>query len=65
MPTPYIVDMVRTPVGRFGKSLKDEHPAELAAYAARKLVERTGVDPSIIDFVVMGHVIRAGTSMDT
>ncbi len=59
------MDMVRTPVGRFGKSLKDEHPAELAAYAARKLVERTGVDPSIIDFVVMGHVIRAGTSMDT
>ncbi|MEB3758658.1 MAG: thiolase family protein [Desulfurococcales archaeon] len=65
MAQPYIVDMVRTPVGRFGKSLRNEHPAELASYAARKLVEKTGLSPSEIDFVIMGHVIRAGTSMDT
>ncbi|MEB3756653.1 MAG: thiolase family protein [Desulfurococcales archaeon] len=65
MSQPYIIDMVRTPVGRFGKSLRNEHPAELAAYAAKHLVERTGISPKEIDFVIMGHVIRAGTSMDT
>ncbi|MCE4613956.1 MAG: thiolase family protein [Desulfurococcales archaeon] len=65
MPQSYIIDMVRTPVGRFGKSLRNEHPAELASFAAKRLVERAGISPNDIDFIIMGHVIRAGTSMDT
>jgi acetyl-CoA C-acetyltransferase len=65
VPQSYIVDILRTPVGRFGKSLKNEHPAKLAAFAAKNLVDRVGISPREIDFVIMGHVIRAGTSMDT
>jgi len=61
----YIVDGVRTPIGRFGRSLKDYTAVDLASFTIKKLLERTGVEPSSIDFVVMGHVIRAGTGMNT
>lgn len=61
----FIVDGVRTPVGRFGKSLRDVPASRLAAFAIKKLLERTGVDAGLVDFVVMGHVIRAGTGMNT
>ncbi len=61
----YIVDGVRTPVGKFGRSLRNYSAVELAVYTVRHLLERTGVEPGMIDFVAYGHVIRAGTGMDT
>jgi acetyl-CoA C-acetyltransferase len=61
----YIVDGVRTPIGRFGRSLKDFTAVDLAAYAIRNLLDRVGIQSSSVDFVVMGHVIRAGTGMNT
>jgi acetyl-CoA C-acetyltransferase len=61
----YIVDGVRTPVGRFGKSLRDVPAARLAAFTIRKLLERVSLEPSQVDFVIMGHVIRAGTGLNT
>lgn len=61
----YIVDGVRTPIGRFGRSLKDYTAVDLATFVIRKLLERTNVNPSDVEFVVMGHVIRAGTGMNT
>ncbi|GAB6147823.1 thiolase family protein [Stetteria hydrogenophila] len=61
----YIVDAVRTPVGKFGKSLKDYPASDLAAFTIKKLLERVGIEPSDVDFVVMGHAIRAGTGMNT
>jgi acetyl-CoA acyltransferase len=53
-----IVGAVRTPIGRRGGSLKDWRPDDLAAFALRALVERTGVDPKRIDDVVMGCVTQ-------
>ncbi|MEB3806591.1 MAG: thiolase family protein [Desulfurococcales archaeon] len=61
----YIVDGVRTPIGKFGKSLRDIPAVELASFTIKKLIERTGIDPNQIDHVIFGHVIRAGTGMNT
>jgi 3-oxoadipyl-CoA thiolase len=56
----YIVDAVRTPVGRYGGVLRDVRPDDLGALVIRKLVERTGVDPSLIDDVMWGCANQAG-----
>ncbi|HID04284.1 MAG TPA: thiolase family protein [Aigarchaeota archaeon] len=61
----YIVDGVRTPVGKFGRSLKDVPAVDLGAASIRALIERLDLEPAMVDLVVMGHVIRAGTGMNT
>ncbi|WP_433465912.1 acetyl-CoA C-acetyltransferase [Spirillospora sp. CA-128828] len=50
-----ICEPLRTPIGRFGGTLKDVTPVELAATAIRALVERTGLPGDAIDEVVLGH----------
>ena len=50
----FIVDAVRTPVGKRGGSLADVHSADLGAHVLSALVERTGIDPGAVDDVVMG-----------
>jgi acetyl-CoA C-acetyltransferase len=54
MPEAYIVDAVRTPVGKRGGSLAGVHSADLGAHALSALVRRTGVDPGAVDDVIMG-----------
>lgn len=54
MPEAYIVDAVRTPVGKRGGSLAAMHSADLGAHVLSALMDRTGVDPSAVDDVVMG-----------
>jgi acetyl-CoA C-acetyltransferase len=56
----YIVDAVRTPVGRRGGGLAHVHPADLGAHSLRALVERTGIDPAAVDDVVFGCVDTIG-----
>ncbi|HXY93066.1 MAG TPA: acetyl-CoA C-acetyltransferase [Acidimicrobiia bacterium] len=56
----YIVDAVRTPVGRRGGALSQVHPADLGAHAISALIERTGVDPGAVDDVVFGNVDSIG-----
>ncbi|GAB1822986.1 acetyl-CoA C-acetyltransferase [Herbidospora sp. RD11066] len=61
----YIVGAVRTPVGRKKAGLSAVHPVDLAAYPLKELIERTGVDPSAVDDVIMGCVMQFGPqSMD-
>ncbi len=60
MPEAYIVDALRTPVGRRGGGLSGVHPADLGAHAIRTLVERTGIDPLAVDDVVFGCVDTVG-----
>lgn len=45
MPEAYLVDAVRTPVGRRGGGLSQIHPADLGGYVLSALMERTGGDP--------------------
>ncbi|MEV5785256.1 thiolase family protein [Streptomyces sp. NPDC048448] len=57
-----IVEAVRTPVGK-GKpngSLAHVHPVELLAHTLRTLVERSGIDPALIDDVIGGTVTQVG-----
>ncbi|MEI7992504.1 MAG: steroid 3-ketoacyl-CoA thiolase, partial [Actinomycetota bacterium] len=58
MTTAVIVDAIRTPLGKRNGRLKDWHPVDLAAETLRALVDRTGVDPGLIDDVVMGCVMQ-------
>ena len=52
----FIVDAVRSPVGRRGGALSTVHPADLGAHSIKHLVERSGVDPEAVDDVVFGNV---------
>ncbi|QIK76687.1 acetyl-CoA C-acetyltransferase [Nocardioides piscis] len=54
MPEAFIVDAVRTPVGKRGGSLAAMHSADLGAHVLSALVERTGVDAGLVDDVIMG-----------
>src|SRR3712207_2641566 len=60
MPEAYIVEAVRTPVGRKGGGLSHVHPADLGAHVLKALVERSGVDPNAVDDVVWGAVDALG-----
>ncbi|MGW4353461.1 acetyl-CoA C-acetyltransferase [Nocardia sp. NPDC004582] len=50
----YVIDAVRTAVGKRGGSLAAVHPADLGAAAIKGIVERTGIDPAVVDDVVFG-----------
>ena len=60
MKTAVIVDAVRTPCVKRNGVLEDWHPVDLSAHSLKALVERTGIDPAIIDDVVMGCVMQVG-----
>ncbi|MBB4638756.1 thiolase family protein [Longimicrobium terrae] len=56
----FILDACRTPVGRYNGSLASVRPDDLAAHVVRALVERTGIDPSLVDDVIFGCANQAG-----
>jgi acetyl-CoA C-acetyltransferase len=56
-----ILSAARTPIGRYGGSFKDLHPAELGAVAARAAIERAGITAAEVDEVVIGHGRQAGS----
>jgi 3-oxoadipyl-CoA thiolase len=56
----YLVDGVRTPVGKLGGALKGVRPDDLLAQVLRAVVDRTGIDPAVIDEVVAGDTNQAG-----
>ena len=55
-----IVEGVRTPVGRRNGLLKDIRPDDLAALVLKELINRTKIDPAIIDDVILGCVSQSG-----
>ena len=56
----FIVDAVRTPIGRFGGSLKDHSAVDLAAHVMKASLERSGVAPENLDLFIFGNILRAG-----
>ena len=60
MPEAYIVDTLRTPVGRRGGGLSGVHPADLGAHAISALMDRTGIDPAAVEDVYFGCVDAIG-----
>ena len=63
MPTTDVVILgaARTPIGKYGGSLRRIHPAELGAVAARAALHRAGVGPDDVDDVWIGHARQAGS----
>src|SRR5271163_3548899 len=55
-----IVEAVRTPVGKRNGGLSTVHAADLSAIVLNELVERSGIDPDVIDDVVWGCVSQVG-----
>ena len=56
----FVVDAVRTPIGRHGGALAAVRPDDLGALVIRELVRRTGADPATIDDVLLGCANQAG-----
>lgn len=56
----FIVDGVRTPIGRYAGGLASVRPDDLAALVVREAVTRSGVDPELVDEVVLGAANQAG-----
>jgi len=58
--TAVIVDAIRTPLGKRNGKLQNWHPVDLAAETLKALISRTGIDPAVIDDVIMGCVMQVG-----
>jgi 3-oxoadipyl-CoA thiolase len=56
----FLVGGVRTPVGRYGGALSSVRPDDLAALTLRELVAREGLDPTVVDEVILGNANGAG-----
>jgi len=56
----YIVEAVRSPVTRRGTALSSVHPADLGAHALTALVDRSGIDPAVVEDVIFGCVDTIG-----
>ena len=56
----WIVSAVRTPVGRYGGALRSVRPDDMAALAIKASVERSGLDPALIEDVILGNANGAG-----
>ncbi|WP_432843443.1 acetyl-CoA C-acetyltransferase [Dactylosporangium sp. CA-092794] len=56
----FLVEAVRTPVGRRGGGLAGVHPADLGAHVLTALVRRSGIDPAAVDDVIFGCVDTLG-----
>ena len=56
----WIVEAVRTPVGRYGGALASIRPDDLAALTIRAVVDRSGIDPALVEDVILGCANQAG-----
>ncbi|HEU4521160.1 MAG TPA: acetyl-CoA C-acyltransferase, partial [Thermoanaerobaculia bacterium] len=56
----YLVSAVRTPIGKFGGGLSSLTAAELGTASAKATVERSGIDPAVIEEVLFGNARQAG-----
>ena len=60
MPDAVVAAAYRTPIGRYAGALKDVRPDDLAAHVLRETVERSGIDPELVEDVILGCTNQAG-----
>ena len=60
MPGSYIVAGARTPIGKLSGALASFSAADLGGFAIKAALERSGVAPEEVDYVIMGQVLMAG-----
>ncbi len=56
----YIIDAIRTPVGRRRGGLSQVHPADLGAHVIKALIDRNGIDPLVVEDVIFGCIDTIG-----
>ncbi len=56
----WIIDAVRTPIGRYGGALASVRPDDLAALVIRAIVDRSGLDAALVEDVILGCANQAG-----
>ncbi len=56
----WIIDAVRTPIGRYGGALATVRPDDLAAIVIRAIIDRSGIEPGIVEDVILGCANQAG-----
>ena len=56
----WIIEAVRTPIGRYGGALAGVRPDDLAALVIRAVIDRSGIDPALIEDVILGCANQAG-----
>src|SRR3954470_7652216 len=56
----YLIDAVRTPIGKRNGGLAKEHSADLGAHVMKAIVDRTGIDPGTVEDVVFGCLDAIG-----
>jgi len=60
MPTPVIIDAIRTPIGSLGGSLASVRPDDLAAHVLKAILSRSNLDPTLVEEVYLGCANQAG-----
>src|SRR5882757_8982397 len=61
MPTAYVIDSIRTPIGKYGGALHSIRPDDLLAHVVRVLLQRSpGIDPAAIEDLIAGDANQAG-----
>ncbi len=65
MGNPVIAGVARTPIGKYGGSLSGLRSVDLGGAAIAAAIERSGVEPSLVDEVLFGHVLQAGEGQIT
>jgi acetyl-CoA C-acetyltransferase len=60
MKEPVIISACRTAIGKFQGSLSSFSAVDLGAFAVREVVRRAGIDPALVDEIIMGNVVSAG-----
>lgn len=65
MPGSYVVGGARTPIGKLSGAYASLSAADLGGFAVTAALERSGVEASDVDYVVMGHVLQAGAGQIT
>ncbi|MGW3468420.1 acetyl-CoA C-acetyltransferase [Saccharopolyspora sp. NPDC000995] len=61
MPEAYLIDAVRTPVGKRGGALSSMHSADLGAHVLKAIVDRNGVNPALVEDVIFGCTDTLGS----
>lgn len=60
MPTPVIIDAIRTPIGALGGALATVRPDDLAAHVLTAIIERNRIDPTMVEEIFLGCANQAG-----
>lgn len=65
MSEPVLCYALRTPIGKFGGSLKSTSTAALGAIVVKAVLDQSGLPAKSVDAAIFGHVIQAGAGMNT